>query len=336
MLSTADYKLLFSNNLVNLEFNNALIFDLSDAVTNPVIKVYNNTFRIKANSVQVTNYANTSFKFKNNLVYVLDGYTATLASPPNTIDAQYNSYSYNKTSPGTGESVSQDFTFFDEVGNNFRIDSTDEGAKYKGTDLSGDSDLPITDDIRGVSVTPNYVNVGAFAVDWVNISPSFDFKVHVVKNILASFDFKVIVVAHVLGLFDFKVKVQNSSTFYFDFKVIVDSPPTFYSFFDFKVSVLNAGEVKQILPDIFAPLSEDDNYFLLARHMPKGKAWHQVFNENSNIGKLIKCLSKEFFRLQWDIKQVIDETDLRNLNLLLSEFETSVGIPDETFLRGDF
>jgi len=50
---------------------------------------------------------------------------------------------------GANNRVNQTFTFADETNKVFALLAADAGAKGYGTDLSGDSDLPVTDDIRG-------------------------------------------------------------------------------------------------------------------------------------------------------------------------------------------
>lgn len=50
---------------------------------------------------------------------------------------------------GTGNRVSQTFTFEDEAADDFHLSSSDAGAKGYGADLSGDANYPFNDDIDG-------------------------------------------------------------------------------------------------------------------------------------------------------------------------------------------
>ena len=82
---------------------------------------------------------------------------------------------------------------------------------------------------------------------------------------------------------------------------------------------------------LFNPYSIDENAMMLARHLPKGKVWSSGFDQDSNIGKLIKGLSIEFYRLEVLTKKISDETDINKTDELLADWEKSVGIPDSCF-----
>lgn len=53
------------------------------------------------------------------------------------------------TAPGSGSRVSQTFTFVDTDNQDYHLDSSDEGAKDFGTDLSADGVFPFDDDVDG-------------------------------------------------------------------------------------------------------------------------------------------------------------------------------------------
>lgn len=78
---------------------------------------------------------------------------------------------------------------------------------------------------------------------------------------------------------------------------------------------------------IFNPHTLDENAFLLASHMPKGRFWESVFDKRTNLGKLVAGLAVEFYRLEVLVKEMSDEFDIRKTDKLLSEWEKSVGIP---------
>ena len=71
---------------------------------------------------------------------------------------------------GTGNRASQTFTFVDSANDNYELDPKDDGALLYGTNLYSNADLPIIDDIKGVSrgaaTTDNY-DIGAFYSDSV-------------------------------------------------------------------------------------------------------------------------------------------------------------------------
>lgn len=85
------------------------------------------------------------------------------------------------------------------------------------------------------------------------------------------------------------------------------------------------------MPTLFDPYSLDENATMLARHLPKGRVWSSGFDQDSNIGKLIKGLSIEFYRLEVLTKKISDETDIIKTDELLTDWEKSVGIPDNCF-----
>jgi uncharacterized protein YmfQ (DUF2313 family) len=82
---------------------------------------------------------------------------------------------------------------------------------------------------------------------------------------------------------------------------------------------------------LFEPLPQETQGEMLAKHMPTGKAWEACFDDSTFMGKLVKGLAQEIYRLQLLIKKAIDERDINQTEDLISEWEKSVGIPDLCF-----
>lgn len=82
---------------------------------------------------------------------------------------------------------------------------------------------------------------------------------------------------------------------------------------------------------LFNPFSIDEQALMLAYHIPIGRAWSRSFDPSSNLGKLIRGLGVEFYRLQVLTQKISSEINLNVANELLIEWEKSVGIPDECF-----
>lgn len=82
---------------------------------------------------------------------------------------------------------------------------------------------------------------------------------------------------------------------------------------------------------LFDPYTVDENQFLLAQHLPIGRAWQRGFDVNSNLGKYLLGLALEFYRFQVLAKHVQINMDLSKVNDLLIEWEKSVGLPDSCF-----
>ena len=83
--------------------------------------------------------------------------------------------------------------------------------------------------------------------------------------------------------------------------------------------------------DLFDPFTVDEQAFMLASNMPVGKVWESSFALDSNMGKLIRGLGVEMYRIEVLTKKISDEIDINQTNELLVEWERSVGIPDSCF-----
>lgn len=83
--------------------------------------------------------------------------------------------------------------------------------------------------------------------------------------------------------------------------------------------------------NLFDPYSVDDNQFMLAAHLPIGRAWENGFSHDSNIGKYLLGLACEFYRFEVLTSDIAKEMDIDQTNQLLIDWEKSVGIPDSCF-----
>ncbi len=81
----------------------------------------------------------------------------------------------------------------------------------------------------------------------------------------------------------------------------------------------------------FSSLSINEQFYLLASHLPQGKFWENCFNDNSNLGKLTKALSMEYYRLGLLTEYIAHDYDIRQVNDCILKWEKSVGIPQECF-----
>ena len=68
-----------------------------------------------------------------------------------SVDYSASSDTTANTWGGTGNRISQTFTYEDSANDDFRITSSDAGAREYGTSLSADANYPISDDIIGTS-----------------------------------------------------------------------------------------------------------------------------------------------------------------------------------------
>lgn len=83
--------------------------------------------------------------------------------------------------------------------------------------------------------------------------------------------------------------------------------------------------------NLFNPLDIDLQGKMLANHLPVGRVWSSGFDVNSNLGKLIRGLGIEFYRLQLQTQNISTEMDINKTTELIQEWERSVGIPDDCF-----
>lgn len=84
----------------------------------------------------------------------------------------------------------------------------------------------------------------------------------------------------------------------------------------------------------FNPANWDTQAFILASHFPVGRVWSKKFDPNSVLGKIIRGLAYEWFLIESFFRNVIDEMDVNTSLELLSDWETSVGLPDNTMTIG--
>jgi uncharacterized protein YmfQ (DUF2313 family) len=82
---------------------------------------------------------------------------------------------------------------------------------------------------------------------------------------------------------------------------------------------------------IFDPPSNENEAFMLARHMLIGRLWSNAFNAASNFGKLIAGIALEFRRFAVLVNKFFTEMDINQTTELLPDWEESVGIPDSCF-----
>jgi hypothetical protein len=111
---------------------------------NLTMYAYNNT--IQNCTLGLSREAGT-FIAKNNIV---KGSGNTNAYVGTFTTSDYNATDGTDTGDGGAHSrISQTFTFADEANDDFHLASNDAGARNYGTDLSGDTYLPFSDDIDG-------------------------------------------------------------------------------------------------------------------------------------------------------------------------------------------
>ena len=77
--------------------------------------------------------------------------------------------------------------------------------------------------------------------------------------------------------------------------------------------------------------NEAQSISILSQHLPSGPAWEAKARPESNFYKILKGMVQEFSRVEAQIQGVADEHDINQTVELLTEWETSVGIPDECF-----
>jgi hypothetical protein len=155
---------IFNNLFLDISGSGAIAMALEDG-SGFTCNAYNNTFiNCLVGARGPGSGATCSHTFKNNLIYTqgLSGAAATTLFTSG-ITCGYNATDLSSLGTnypsGTGNRVSQTFTFSDEANDNFALASTDAGAKDYGTDLSG----TFTDDITG-KTRGGIWEIGAFGL----------------------------------------------------------------------------------------------------------------------------------------------------------------------------
>ena len=81
----------------------------------------------------------------------------------------------------------------------------------------------------------------------------------------------------------------------------------------------------------FIPTPRNQQGLRIAQFLPTGKAWDAATDGNTNMGKLLRGLGIEFYRLELLLETVNREGDINRTVKLIREWETAVGIPDDCF-----
>lgn len=76
---------------------------------------------------------------------------------------------------------------------------------------------------------------------------------------------------------------------------------------------------------------ENAEHRLLIKAYPTGRVWADKSNTDTDFGKLVLALSKEFFASASFVEKIARELDINQTIDLIERWETSVGIPDECF-----
>lgn len=84
-----------------------------------------------------------------------------------------------------------------------------------------------------------------------------------------------------------------------------------------------------VTKEIFKTPSIDGTADQLADHMPQGEAWEAKFVDGTNLRGLVIGTASPFNTLQATIEQLCNEFNINITNLLIDEWETSVGLPDD-------
>ena len=79
----------------------------------------------------------------------------------------------------------------------------------------------------------------------------------------------------------------------------------------------------------YKPITNDQQTSLLAQCMPQGLAWNAKGDSDTNLYKMLKSLATEINSLETKIYEMVTQWNINNTTLLISEWETAVGIPDE-------
>jgi uncharacterized protein YmfQ (DUF2313 family) len=85
---------------------------------------------------------------------------------------------------------------------------------------------------------------------------------------------------------------------------------------------------------LFKALTSNDSAYMLAKHMPVGRAWASAFDPTTTIGKLIIGLAVEYYRLGILAEEISIDMDIDQTTQLLEDWEKSIGIPNSYFNTG--
>lgn len=80
---------------------------------------------------------------------------------------------------------------------------------------------------------------------------------------------------------------------------------------------------------IFKTPTQEGTTNQLADHLPKGKAWEAKSVFDSNLRSLVSAAAKPFNTTQKNIEVLCNEFNINETDLLLTEWEESVGLPDD-------
>lgn len=81
--------------------------------------------------------------------------------------------------------------------------------------------------------------------------------------------------------------------------------------------------------DIFEVTSKSEMTKILSDFLPSGRVWDKKNNPESNIYKLLASLAFVYQAVQESIQWLINETNVKTTTDLLSNWERSVGLPDD-------
>ena len=84
-----------------------------------------------------------------------------------------------------------------------------------------------------------------------------------------------------------------------------------------------------VTKEIFATPTIEGTADQLADHMPQGEAWEAKFVDGTNLRGLVIGTASPFNTLQATIEQLCNEFNINITNLLIDEWEVSVGLPDD-------
>lgn len=79
----------------------------------------------------------------------------------------------------------------------------------------------------------------------------------------------------------------------------------------------------------YLPISNDDQTSLLSMCLPQGQVWDSKGNKDSTFYALLKSLATEINALEEKVYRLVTQWDIRVTVDLITEWEQTVGIPDE-------